>query len=311
MDFKSSNDAHTAYESLSRPTTASMMKMFSKIVPFLRSSHKRYTACELQRIIGKYARDQQQAAHRQQALVTAFSVWSADLPDAETAALMADFVLLLDTVGVMNRTQADRLNSLKVHLGAIAKRESRQQALLTRHTALQRQHAAAALKHGPQAQQTSMILDEIEENEYNLKLIEQQLMRTAASSLREACDEYVMWLNDSLLSIHRLANQFQTTFRESSPESGKRYMPEGGRYNVPRFPFDSVTSSRTDLGETERIIQRVEPELQQREEELRSTVEDQKPTDSNQSRALSTERKQTWANEFAIYNFERNQEGWK
>lgn len=229
----------SAYTALSRPTTAAVIKMLNKLVPFARS-HKKYAARDLQGLIDRLSRDQQRALQRQKQLVEAFSAWSADLPGADTSALMTEFVQLLDAVGVMQASHADRLNTLKVHLGAISTRELRQHALLCRHKTLQRNLDAAALKHGPQAQQTTMCLDEIEENEYNLKLIEQQLVRTAAASLREACRDYVAWLHELALALDRDA------VRLMSPSA--RPMP----YPRSNYPYGlllsgSVPSSRVDL----------------------------------------------------------------
>lgn len=102
-------------------------------------------------------------------------------------------------------------------MSAIATREARQTESLEKHNQLQMRFDATAMKYGPRAAKTSLFLDQIEENEYNLKLIEQQLMRIASSSLREACAEYLFRLQGSIANGTRSCNGFSATVRDTDP----------------------------------------------------------------------------------------------
>lgn len=207
----------SAYSSLLRPTTAVVMKMLNKLIvatPSPSGADKKFTASDIQRLIDKYSRKQRKLRNAHQALLMAIQEWLGELPNDATTAMVGEFVRLMDGVAFVNASHAERLNGLKVHLGSVATREARQLALLRRHDELQRRHDAAAVKHGPQSKQAALVVDEIEENEYNLKLIEQQLARSADSGLREVSFEYLAWFQSALFMLGKRSNALANTLRE-------------------------------------------------------------------------------------------------
>lgn len=290
----------SAYATLTRPTTAAVVKMLSKIAPlYVRSGsqNRKLLASDLQKLIEKVHKHQKKVDLSNKALLKAFDTWGADLPNPENALVVREFSELLDCINVVYSAQADRLNILKVHLGAIATREARQRELLEKHTQLQRKFDATAMKHGPRAAQTSLFLDQIEENEYNLKLIEQQLMRIASSSLREACTEYLLWLQGSIVNMTRSSNAFAATLRDTDPNYYRRIekvsSPNSG---ISRLGGSDV--GRSGLFGKEMASERVDhdpklerkPQPHSREPDPREVHED-------------------WA-AYDIRRYERNLEGW-
>ncbi|SGZ52161.1 CIC11C00000003809 [Sungouiella intermedia] len=236
----------SAYATLTRPTTAAMVKMLSKITPLYSRSGtlKKWRASDLQKLIEKVHKHQKKVDMTNKALLKAFDLWGAELPNPENALVVREFSELLDCVNVVYSAQGDRLNILKVHLGAIATREARQKDLLEKHNHLQRKFDATAMKHGPKAAQTSLFLDQIEENEYNLKLIEQQLMRIASSSLREACTEYLLWLQGSIVNMTRSCNAFAATLRDTDPNYYRRLE----RMSSPTSGVSRIATGEKEIG---------------------------------------------------------------
>lgn len=240
----------SAYSTLKRPTTAAVVKMLHKLVaqyPQVQSK-KKIGAVDLQRLIEKATKSQKKAMGTQQTLVEALTTWGAELPNEEVVTMMREFTDLIDNVGLAFVTQADRLNSFKVKLGAIASREDRQRFLLSIHENLQRQYNDTALKLGPQAQQSTLYLDQIEESEYNLKLIEQQLARTASINLRAAITEYLTWLQGALMTLNQKANTLAMLIRDSDPASPVRRldMPTSDQPGG-EFALDSSKASPLNL----------------------------------------------------------------
>ncbi|OBA24037.1 hypothetical protein METBIDRAFT_36811 [Metschnikowia bicuspidata var. bicuspidata NRRL YB-4993] len=240
----------TAYSTLKRPTTAAVSKMLHKLVAQYPQAptKKKIGAVDLQRLIEKATKCQKKAMTSQQTLVEALTTWATDLPNEDVVTMMRDFTDLIENVGLAFATQADRLNSFKVKLGAIASREERQQFLLSIHENLQKQYNDTALKLGPQAQQSTLYLDQIEESEYNLKLIEQQLARTASVNLRAAITEYLTWLQGALIALNQKANTLAGQIREGDPTSPVR------RSEMPNcdpsgtgFPLDSSKTSPLNM----------------------------------------------------------------
>lgn len=213
---------HNAYSSLLRPTTAMVMKMLNKLIvttPSRAGTDKTFTARDIQKLIDKFLRKQRKSRDAHQALLKALLSWLGDLPSEATAAVINDLVQLMEGVSIVYATHSERLNALKVQLGSVATREARQHMLLKRHDELQRNHDTAAVKHGPQSRQAALVIDEIEENEYNLKLIEQQLARTANAGLREVSLDYIAWFQSSLYMLGKLSNVLANTLRDTEMTS--------------------------------------------------------------------------------------------
>lgn len=331
----------SAYTTLTRPTTAAMVKMLSKIAPLYSRSGtlKKWRASDLQRLIEKVHKHQKKVDMTNKALLKAFDLWGADLPNPGNALVVREFSELLDCVNVVYSAQSDRLNILKVHLGAIATREARQEDLLEKHNHLQKKFDATAMKQGPKAAQTSLFLDQIEENEYNLKLIEQQLMRIASSSLREACSEYLLWLQGSIVNMTRSCNGFAATLRDTDPNYYRRLermsSPNSGITRLGTISQaereavrDIREMGRTLLDKEERPLEiRSERPLEIRSEkplDIRSGIRNDVITGMRndmrdfandiRSDLKSMERKDMkdmddWA-AYDIRRYERNQEGW-
>lgn len=319
---------HSAYATLSRPTTAAVMRMLNKIAPLYArpgKPHKKYSAGDIQKLIEKVNKTHKKmmAAHKQ--FLKAFSSWGTDLPGPETALMVREFVELMECVGVAAGTQADRFNTLKVHLGAVATRETRQQDLLGKHNALQRRFDAAALKHGPQAAQASLVLDEIEENEYNLKLIEQQLVRTASASLREAFSEYLLWLQESTMTISRASNGFAAVIREADEMSARRTERASGPPSGLRLPgsgFDrhseggkSNKERREERRDDRRELIREERNRELREVRVpeRQPAREERVSDRREFPREEDSEKREAKPDWPIYDllrYERNLEGW-
>ncbi|KAF8003150.1 hypothetical protein HF325_002395 [Metschnikowia pulcherrima] len=306
----------TAYSTLKRPTTAAVVKMLQKLVSQYppAQSRKKIGAVDLQRLIEKATKAQKKAMSSQQTLVEALTTWAADLPNEEVSSMMRDFTFLIDSVGLAFATQADRLNSFKVKLGAIASREDRQRFLLSIHDNLQKQYNDTALKLGPQAQQATLYLDQIEESEYNLKLIEQQLARTASINLRAAITEYLTWLQGALMTLNQKANLLAGQIREGDPSSPVR------RLEMP--------TNDQPVGECLTDSTKASP-LNTRPPENNSGLGSGKKDRSRQSLGLREiaellKREDFFANnvarehddlasryrDFDIRNFEENREGW-
>lgn len=338
----------SAYATLTRPTTAAMVKMLNKIAPFyLRSgSQRKWQASDLQSLIEKVHKHQKKVDMANKALLKAFDLWGADLPNPENALVVREFSELLDCVNVVYSALADRLNILKVHLGAIATREARQKDLLKKHNHLQEQFDATAMKHGPKAAQTSLFLDQIEENEYNLKLVEQQLMRIASSSLREACTEYLLWLQTSIVNMTRSCNCFAATLRDTDPNYYRRLermtAPNSGISRLGSVLHgervtgqDVRETGRSEMDEEERPLEirsgmRNEARSEIRNDlrsgirsemrnearnDIRSDLRNDLKNDFNDMRndLKSVERKARTVDDWAAYDisrYERNQEGW-
>lgn len=297
----------SAYATLTRPTTAAMVKMLSKIAPLYSgaTTTRKIRASDLQKLIEKVHKHQNKVDLANQALLKAFDMWGAELPHPENALVVREFADLLDCVNVVYAAQADRLNILKVHLGAIATREARQHELLEKHTQLQRKFDAAAMKHGPRAAQTSLYLDQIEENEYNLKLIEQQLVRIASSSLREACTEYLLWLQGSIVSMTRSCNGFLATLRDTDPSATRRAtgFNSGVSRGGPSIPEGRI--------EEEMPLERGEKSGDRRIREEKDLHEKDRYQESHYQEREGPCQKENhdWA-AYDIRRYERNQEGW-
>ena len=314
----------SAYSTLKRPTTAAVSKMLHKLVaqyPQVQSK-KKIGAVDLQRLIEKATRCQKKAMASQQTLVEALTTWATDLPNEDVVTMMRDFTDLIENVGLAFSTQADRLNSLKVKLGAIASREERQQFLLSIHENLQKQYNDTALKLGPQAQQATLYLDQIEESEYNLKLIEQQLARTASVNLRAAIAEYLTWLQGAVMALSQKSNTLAGQIRDGDPTSPVR------RCDVPNcepqgeFPLDSSKTSplnmrppeQSGLGSEKKDHVRLETSLRdiaemlKREDFFASNVAREHDAD-----LASRLREKDLRDKDLVYdirNFEENREGW-
>lgn len=200
------------------------MKMLNKLIvstPYRTGSDRKFTANDLQKLIDKYSRRQRKSRDAHQALLKALQLWLADLPNDSTVAMVQQLTELMEEVAFVHAHHLERLNGLKVQLGSVATREARQLTLLKKHDVLQRSHDTVAVKHGPQSKQAALVIDEIEENEYNLKLIEQQLARTADAGMREVSLDYLAWFQMSLFKLGKLSNSLANTLRESEqPLSG-------------------------------------------------------------------------------------------
>lgn len=208
---------------LARPSTAAVLKMLHKFV-FANTqepAQKNYTAMDLQRLIDRTSRAQRKTLGHLQALVKALSVWGADLPGADARAMMVDFAELLESVNSAVSTQSECLNALKVLLGAISKRELRQQSLLERHEKLQKALADLSLKHGPGSEKSTLVMDELEENEYNIRLVEQQLTRTATLCLKEGLTLYFHWSQVAISSLLVSAARLADTLSRVDPPAHK------------------------------------------------------------------------------------------
>ncbi|GEQ69636.1 hypothetical protein JCM33374_g3309 [Metschnikowia sp. JCM 33374] len=311
----------SAYSTLKRPTTAAVVKMLHKLVSSYPQgpSKKKIGAVDLQKLIEKATKSQKKAMTSQQTLVEALSTWATDLPNEEVATMMRDFTDLIECVGLAFATQADRLNSFKVKLGAIASREDRQQFLLSIHENLQKQYNDTALKSGPQAQQSTLYLDQIEESEYNLKLIEQQLARTASINLRAAITEYLTWLQGALMSLGQRANSLAGQIREGDPTSPVRKMDiPSGDNPLSDFPLDSSktsplnmrapenqsgsTSGKRDKSRGVSGLREIAELLKKQDFFANNVVTEQDANSSNRYRDKDIT--------YDIRNFEENREGW-
>lgn len=212
----------SAYSSLLRPTTAMVMKMLNKLIvstPSRTGGDKKFTARDIQKLVDKFARKQRKSRDAHQALLKALLSWLTDLPSDATAGVINDLIELMDGISFVYANHSERLNAVKVQMGSVATRETRQLMLLKRHAELQRSHDAAAVKHGPQSKQAALVIDEIEENEYNLKLIEQQLVRTANAGLREVSLDYIAWFQSSLYMLGKRSNLLANTLRDTEVAS--------------------------------------------------------------------------------------------
>lgn len=245
---------HSAYSTLSRPTTAAVVKMLHKLRPFYtRKKNKLSSASDVQKLIDRVNKYQQKASNSHAALVKSLAEWSTEIANDDTAAVVREFALLLDTVELVFSTRAESFNKLKVHLGAIASREMRQRQLVTKHASLQKLKDGIALKLGPNASKTLLVVDEIEENEYNLKLIEQQLLRTTSVNMREAGNDYLFWLLDCLRQLSKQTRAFSDKIRDTDPVSMTRRIDRSGSLmtgglRLPLSSFPTPTDSGPGYG---------------------------------------------------------------
>lgn len=219
----------SAYSTLSRPTTAAVVRMLHKLRPFYsRKRNNLSSAADIQKLIEKVNKHQKKASVTHAALVKGLGDWSTEIANEDTSAVVREFAVLLDSVDLVFSTREETLNKLKVHLGAIASRETRQHQLVAKHAGLQKLKDSAALKLGPNASKTLLVTDEIEENEYNLKLVEQQLLRTTSVNIREAGLDYLLWLMECLRQLGKQTRIFADKVRETDPASVTRRIERSG-----------------------------------------------------------------------------------
>lgn len=204
---------HSAYTSLLRPTTAMVMKMLNKFIvstPLRNGNELKYSAKDVLKLINKYNKQQRKSRDAHAAVMTAISGWLAELPRT-TSDMVDELVELMECLSNVHSSHSERLNVLKAHFGSISSREARQTELIQRHNQLRINHDTVAVKHGAQSKEADLIVDQIEENEYNLKLIEQQLARAADIKLREHTTEYSQWFQSALKSLGKRSNALSSS----------------------------------------------------------------------------------------------------
>lgn len=203
---------------LLRPTTAVVMRMLNKLNVTRSSSTgsgKKIKASDIQKLIDKFCRRQRKSHDSHKALLLALEDWLADIPSHSTSEMAMELVTLMEEISSLHASHSELLNGLKVQLGSVATREVRQHTLLRKHDQLQRSHEAVDMKHGPQSKQAAMVVDEIEENEYNLKLIEQQLARSANTGLTEVSLEYLKWFQSAFYNLRKKSKNLANILREN------------------------------------------------------------------------------------------------
>lgn len=248
----------SAYSTLSRPTTAAIVKMIHKLKPFYsRKRHKQSSASEVQKLIERVNKHQKKASITHAALVKSMGEWSTEITNGDTAAVVREFAVLLDTVDLVFATREKSFSKLKIHLGAIASRETRQHLLVARHAGLQKLKDGVALKLGPNASKTLLVVDEIEENEYNLKLIEQQLLRTTSVNMREAGHDYLTWLMECLGQLGKQTRLFSNELTKTDPAAMTRRIDRSGTLmtgalRIPLSSFQTPIESSLGYGSDDR-----------------------------------------------------------
>lgn len=236
---------HSAYTSLLRPTTAMVMKMLNKIIvstPTRGGGELTYSAKDVLKLINKYNKQQRKSRDAHVAVMSAISAWLTDLPRA-TSDMVDELVDLMESLSNVHSNHSERLNVLKAHFGSISSREERQADLIQKHNQLRINHDAVAVKHGAQSKEADLIVDEIEENEYNLKLIEQQLARAADIKLREHTTEYSQWFRSALQSLVKRSNSLSNTLMEA--ELPLNTVPRSLLLDSGRTCYDEPMSSAT------------------------------------------------------------------
>lgn len=244
----------SAYSTLSRPTTAAVVKMLHKLKPFYsRKRNKPSSASDVQKIIERVNKYQKKASVTHAELVKSLGEWSTEIANDDTAAVVREFAFLLDAVDLLFSTRAESFNKLKIHMGAIASRETRQQLLVAKHAGLQKLKDGVAFKLGPNASKTLLVVDDIEENEYNLKLIEQQLLRTTSVNMREAGLDYLKWLVECLGQLGKHTRQLSEELNKTDPTFMARRIDRPSAYmtgglRIPLSSFQTPTESSPGYG---------------------------------------------------------------
>lgn len=244
----------SACATLQRPTTAVMTKMLNKMILPGANNDGKFKAKDLQKLIDKFISRQKKARESHQALLKALCSWLADMPNESTTTLVNEFVQLMDGVECVYANHGETLNNLKVQLGSVATREARQYTLIRKHDELQRNHETAAVKHGFQSKLAALVIDQIEENEYNLKIIEQQLVRTTMTGFKDVSADYLNWFQTSLYMLGKRSNSLANTLREGEMQLvvPRSLVLDSGRTCFDE-PLDSVKLASETLKQPETV----------------------------------------------------------
>lgn len=323
MDDKMSQKSsvfHSAYSTLSRPTTAAVLKMLHKIRPlYSRKESKRSSATDVQKVIERLTKLQKKASASHAILIESLNSWASDFNNDETALVIQEFITLLDTVDMVFATRTENYSKLKVQMGAIAIRETRQNDLISKHAKLQKAKEANSMKLGPNASKTLLVIDEIEENEYNLKLIEQQLLRTTSANMREACRGFILWLLECIDQLGKQGNAFNALFCATDPIVSARRIGLSLSPSILRQP-PSTFDTPEDSGGISLIDERraaLETGRTSVGKNSQKSFESDRTSRRHDDRYESllnrhTEKsQQEVSNEYDIRKFQMNHEGWK
>lgn len=182
--------------------------------------------------ISKVMKHDQKVMGLKSELINAFCHWSKEIPNTESSMMVKDFGDLLLAQKQCDEMILEKLCQLKLHLAAVNEREKKQKDLINAQSKILRNIRESEVKYGPNSSQTSLLKEELEENIYNLEIVEIQFVRSITKSLKDAFINYLLCLQTSAVKNLNAANKFYDRLMAGTPDGEKSLYQEVGPVGV-------------------------------------------------------------------------------
>lgn len=165
-------------------------------------------------------------------LINDFCHWSKDIPNTESSMMVKDFGDLLLSQKQCDEMVLEKLGQLKLHLAAVNEREKKQKDLINCQSKILKNIRDSEVKYGPNSSQTSLLKEELEENIYNLEIVEIQFVRSITKSLKDAFINYLLCMQTAAVKNLNAANKYYDRLMAAANDGEKSLYQEVGSVGV-------------------------------------------------------------------------------
>ncbi|EMG47801.1 hypothetical protein G210_1752 [Candida maltosa Xu316] len=148
------------------------------------------------------------------------NLWGQSIPHLDTSLYVKEFSMLLNTEVNARASLIDQIEKIKLSLSYVNEREKKQKTLLTNKAKLDRKYKDAKNKFGPNASNTILLKEAVEEIDCNLQVVEQQFVRSLINDLKDALVDYAFALNTTAKKLEDASSEFMQRINDIDEGEG-------------------------------------------------------------------------------------------
>ncbi|RCK56007.1 hypothetical protein Cantr_05144 [Candida viswanathii] len=136
------------------------------------------------------------------------NMWGQYIPNAESSLYIKQFSALLNIQSSIKTQLHDKNEAIKLSLSFVNEREKKRTKLLQQKAKLEKQLKDATVRYGPNASNSILLNEKLEQIDCTLQVTEQQYIRTISNDLKDSLMEYAISLIATSKRSYDAANEF-------------------------------------------------------------------------------------------------------
>ena len=139
---------------------------------------------------------------------TSLNIWGQCVPNLESSLYIKLFSALMNIHSNIKSQLHEKNEAIKLSLSFVNEREKKRTKLIQQKAKLEKQLKDATVRYGPNASNSILLSEKLEQTECTLQVTEQQYIRTIANDLKDSLMEYGITLIATSKRSYDTANEF-------------------------------------------------------------------------------------------------------